>query len=164
MHFCFYPKHDYGCPHVMHCPHLGGAALGTLVHAADEQTEWMDALQRQVDSLRAENTAKYDKIEELTARIEQLERELKAERQKQFKAKKEEPTEADPSEPVQGQKKRGRRWGIRAGIVSGPSSSISWFSFQRRVSAHAAAARSRLGRTASRTITFKKIGSTVSGW
>ncbi len=107
MHFCFYPEHDYGCPHVMHCPHLGGAALGTLVHAADEQTEWMDALQRQVDSLRAENIAKYDKIEELTARIEQLERELKAERQKQFKAKKEEPTEADPSEPVQGQKKRG---------------------------------------------------------
>jgi hypothetical protein len=36
MHFCFYPKDDYGCPHVMHCPHLGGAALGTL----DYWTRW----------------------------------------------------------------------------------------------------------------------------
>jgi hypothetical protein len=58
MHFCFYPKHDYGCPHVSHCPHLGGAALGMLVLAADEQTEWTDSLLRQVDALRTENTAK----------------------------------------------------------------------------------------------------------
>jgi hypothetical protein len=64
MHFCFYPEHDYGCPHVMHCPHLGGAALGSLVLAADEQTEWMEALHRQIDSLRTENTAKCHKIEE----------------------------------------------------------------------------------------------------
>lgn len=44
MHFVFYPKHDYRCPQMMHCPHLGGAALGSLVLAADEQTEWTDAL------------------------------------------------------------------------------------------------------------------------
>ena len=31
MSFVFYPKHQYGCPHVNHCPHLGGAAKG---HAA----------------------------------------------------------------------------------------------------------------------------------
>src|SRR5262249_2781856 len=24
----FYPKHEHGCPHVNHFPHLGGAALG----------------------------------------------------------------------------------------------------------------------------------------
>jgi len=94
MHFCFYPKHDYGCPNVSHCPHLGGAALGTLVLAADEQTEWTDALMRQVDSLQAENADKSRRIEEQTARIGQLERELKAERQKQFKGKKEEPADA----------------------------------------------------------------------
>jgi hypothetical protein len=83
--------------------------LGSLVYAADEQTEWTDALLRQVDALRAENTAKYHKIEEQAARIEQLERELKAERQKQFKAKKEEPAEAESVEvaPTQGPKKRG---------------------------------------------------------
>jgi transposase len=108
MHFCFYPKHEFGCPHVNHCPHLGGAALGTLVLAADEQTEWTDSLLRQIDSLRAEDTAKYHKIEEQAARIEQLERELKAERQKQFKAKKEEPAPAETDEaPAPGPKKRG---------------------------------------------------------
>ena len=109
MHYCFYPKHEYRCPHVNHCPHLGGAALGTLVDAADEQTEWMDALNRQVDSLRAENTVKYRKIEELTARVEQLERELKAERQKQFKSKKEgsDQEESLESALAQGKKRRG---------------------------------------------------------
>lgn len=109
MHFVFYPKHEFGCPHVSHCPHLGGAALGALVDAADEQTEWTDGLCRQVDSLRAENTAKYHKIEEMTARIEQLERELKAERQKQFKCKKEESgaTDLPDAAPAPGPKKRG---------------------------------------------------------
>ena len=108
MHFVFYPKHEFGCPHLSHCPHLGGAALGTLVHAADEQTEWTDALHRQIDSLRAEDTAKYHKIKEQAARIEQLERELKAERQKQFKAKKEEPVQAETVGALApGPKKRG---------------------------------------------------------
>ena len=95
MHFVFYPKHEFGCPHVSRCPHLGGASLHTLVDAADEQTEWTDALLRQIDFLQAENTAKRHKIQEQAARIEQLERELKAERQKQFKAKKEEPAQDD---------------------------------------------------------------------
>jgi hypothetical protein len=109
MHFVFYPKHEFGCPHISHCPHLGGAALGTLVHAADEQTEWTDSLLRQIDSLRAENTAKLHKIEEQAATIEQLRRELKAERPKQFKAQKEEPAEAvtEDAAATRGPKKRG---------------------------------------------------------
>ncbi len=106
MHFVFYPKHEFGCRHVTCCPHLGGAALGTLVYAADEQTEWTDALQRQIDALRAENSAKYEKIQELTARIEQLERELKAERQRQFSSKPAEPSLEVPS-VAEGKKKRG---------------------------------------------------------
>jgi transposase len=108
MQFVFYPKHEYGCPHVRHCPHLGGAALGTLLDAADEQTEWTDALLRQIDSLRAEGATKSHTIEEQAARIEQLQRELKAERQKQFKAKKEEAAEEEPeSAAAKGKKKRG---------------------------------------------------------
>jgi hypothetical protein len=81
MHFVFYPKHEFGCRHVDHCPHLGGASLGWLVHAADERTEWTDSLLRQIDGLRAESASKSDTIAQLAARIEQLECELKAERQ-----------------------------------------------------------------------------------
>jgi transposase len=109
MHFVFYPKHEFGCLHVNHCPHLGGAALGTLVYAADQQTEWTDVLHRQIDALRAEHRVKSDKIAELTARIEQLERELRAERQKQFKATKAEARQEEPPDGLSsaGKKKRG---------------------------------------------------------
>jgi hypothetical protein len=68
MHFVFYPKDEFGCPHVGHCPHLGGAPLSLLVHAADQESEWVNSLQRQIDALREENTAKSHKIQALTAR------------------------------------------------------------------------------------------------
>ncbi len=109
MHFPFYPKHEYACPHVDHCPHLGSASLGFVVHTANANQDQIDLFWRQIDGLRAENTAKYRKIEELTARVEQLERELKAERQKQFKRKKDEPAEEDLPDAASspGAKKRG---------------------------------------------------------
>ena len=114
MQFAFYPKHEYGCPHVSHCPHLGGAALGFLVHAAEECTEWTDSLLRQIDALRTEDTAKGSKIEALTAENEQLKRELKAERQKQFKAtasKDEQEAVPDNNASEAGPKKRGAPMG-----------------------------------------------------
>ena len=164
MHFCFYPKHEFGCPHVDHCPHLGGASLGSLVYAADEQTEWTDSLWRQIDALQAENTAKYHKIEEQAARIEQLERELKAERQKQFKAKKEEPAPAETDEaPAPGPKKRGGRKAIQAGIASGLVNSISWWLCRPQLNVHTAMGRSRPGPIARCTIISRKTGSTASG-
>jgi transposase len=113
MQFAFYPKHEYGCPHVSHCPHLGGAALGFLVYAADEQTEWTDSLLRQIDALRATDAAKGQKIGELEDRVEQLERELKAERQKQFKAtaSKDEQEAVPDNASEAGSKKRGAPMG-----------------------------------------------------
>jgi hypothetical protein len=30
MHFVSYPRHELGCPHVGHSPHLGGAPLSLL--------------------------------------------------------------------------------------------------------------------------------------
>lgn len=108
MLFVFYPKHQYGCPHVDHCPHLGGAGLGSLVFAASKNQEWSDALLRQVDGLREENAAKARVIAEQQERIEQLERELKAERQKQFKAARpDEQVPAEANEPQAEAKKRG---------------------------------------------------------
>ena len=108
MHFVFYPTHEFRCAHVSHCPHLGGAALSTLVDAADEQTEWTDALLRQIDTLRAEGTAKYHQIQELTARVEQLQRALKAERQKQFRRQAEQTgTESSTADALPGPRKHG---------------------------------------------------------
>jgi hypothetical protein len=106
MHFCFHPNHEYACPHVGDCPHLGGAALGLLVRAADYSTEWLNSLLRQIDNLRAQNEAKSRKIDELSGRNEQLERELKAERQKQFQRKPEEPATEDPESASPESKKR----------------------------------------------------------
>ncbi len=37
MSVCFYPKHEFACPSLSHCPHLGGMALGTLVVIASRR-------------------------------------------------------------------------------------------------------------------------------
>jgi transposase len=106
--FVFYPKHQYGCPNVNHCPHLGGAALGSLVFAATEQHEWTDSLWRQIDGLRESEAAQARQIKELKEQLEQVKRELKAERQKQFKATTpEEEVPVDADEPPAEAKKRG---------------------------------------------------------
>ena len=110
MSFVFYPKHEYGCPHVNHCPHLGGVGLGSLVFAADENDEWTDALQRQVDALREESVAKSRRIEEQSQQIEQLKAELKAERQKQFRH-----TQADEEEAADSTAKGGKKRGSPVG-------------------------------------------------
>ena len=52
MGFCFYPHHEYACPHVGRCPHLGGAALGSVVDAANEQGGYLDMLHGQLDASR----------------------------------------------------------------------------------------------------------------
>jgi transposase len=106
--FVFYPKHEYRCPNVMHCPHVGGAALGSVVFQANQNDQRQSWLFRQLDGSREENAAKARRIAELETRVEQLEAELKAERQKQFKAARpeEEPVPCGVSEDHQ-PKKRG---------------------------------------------------------
>ena len=37
MGFSFYSNHEHKCPNVSHCPHLGGATVGTLALLANEQ-------------------------------------------------------------------------------------------------------------------------------
>ena len=49
MSFRFYPKHEYGCEHVGHCPYLGGAALGALVRLASENQVSRQSLHRTID-------------------------------------------------------------------------------------------------------------------
>ncbi|MGV0977073.1 MAG: hypothetical protein ACOYBO_14190, partial [Azonexus sp.] len=84
MQFCFYPKHEYACPQVGHCPHLGGAALGTLVDAASEHDQDLQMLWGQLDFERKRNTQLFDENQQLQAQIQQLKLELKVERQSKF--------------------------------------------------------------------------------
>ncbi len=51
--FSFYPRQEHNCPNVSHCPHLGGAALGTLVLMANEQELSRRALHATIAAERA---------------------------------------------------------------------------------------------------------------
>lgn len=84
MNFCFYPKHEYACPNVSHCPHIGGAALGTLVDAADEQVDYRRMILGQLDYEREQSSRLYEENEQLKSQVAQLKLELKVERQSRF--------------------------------------------------------------------------------
>ena len=82
--------------------------MGSVVYAAAENLDWIDSLLRQVDALHTESAAKSQTIAAQQERIEQLERELKAERQKQFKTTQpDEEVPAKVNEPHAEAKKRG---------------------------------------------------------
>ncbi len=109
MQFVFYPQHEQKCPHVGHCPHLGGAALGTLVQAANEQNQFVAMLQEQLDAARRSAATLLEENERLRQKLEQCQRELKVERQQRFC--KDRPVKEKPDEPqnapLAGGKKRG---------------------------------------------------------
>jgi len=84
MSFSFYPKHDYGCSHISHCPHLGGAALGMVVLAANTSDDVQRRQWLQIAGLREECDKKHDRIVELEKQVEQLKLELRVERQSKF--------------------------------------------------------------------------------
>jgi hypothetical protein len=52
MEFIFYPRLEHSCANVGHCPHLGGASLGTVVSAANENTQYIDMLHGQLAAER----------------------------------------------------------------------------------------------------------------
>jgi hypothetical protein len=85
MEFCFYPRHEYACPHVGHCPHLGGAALGFVVQVANENGEYLDMLHRQLDAERESISKLLAEIESLRTELEQVKLELRLERQNKFR-------------------------------------------------------------------------------
>lgn len=111
MDFCFYPDHEYACPEVEHCPHLGGAALSTLVDEASDQGQYLDMLHGQLDSEREQITKLIAENEELKRQLAQVRLELKLERQRKFACGRDaeyEPTEAAiPLDKSQTGRKRG---------------------------------------------------------
>jgi hypothetical protein len=113
MRFCFYPKHEYACPHVSHCPHLGGAALGNLVLAADENEEFQRMLFGQADYHRKRATRLFNENEALKAEVEQLKLELKVERQSKFATSAD--SEPDDSQPTETDDDRPKKRGAPVG-------------------------------------------------
>ncbi|MBI2480043.1 MAG: hypothetical protein HYV60_15860 [Planctomycetia bacterium] len=84
MQFCFYPQHEHGCPHVSHCPHLGGAALGTLVWNANTSGDTIAGLHRSLDAERKRNSQLVEENLQLEEALKQAKLELKLERQNKF--------------------------------------------------------------------------------
>ena len=84
MPFSFYPHHEHKCPNVSHCPHLGGAALGTLVLLANEQELTRRALHATIDAERARGNRLFEENQRLQKELDQVRLELKLERQNKF--------------------------------------------------------------------------------
>lgn len=84
MSFCFYPKHQFACPQLMHCPHLGGAALGAVVQVANTSDDTIHLLHRQLDAARQSVSDLRAENETLKREVERLKLELKLERQNKF--------------------------------------------------------------------------------
>lgn len=84
MKFCFYPNHEYACPQVCHCPHLGGASLGSVVLAASDHDDHFKMVYGQLDFEREQNIKLLAEIEKLQSDLAQVRLELKLERQGKF--------------------------------------------------------------------------------
>ena len=84
MTFCFYPKLEQSCPNVSHCPHLGGAAIGTVVELANQTRESREYLFRTIDAERATISRLLKENERLQKELDQVKLELKLERQNKF--------------------------------------------------------------------------------
>lgn len=101
MSFCFYPNHEFACPQLKHCPHLGGAALGTLVLLANQADDTFDRLRRQLDAARQSVSELVAENEALQREIERLKLELKLERQTKFATNRQRQADAAESQPVE---------------------------------------------------------------
>lgn len=84
MQFPFYPGHEYACPHVRHCPHLGSASLGTLVLQANTSGQTIDRLHRVINSQRKRISKLVECTLTLEEQLAQAKLELKLERQNKF--------------------------------------------------------------------------------
>ena len=102
MEFCFYPRHEYACPQVDHCPHLGGAAVATLVAEASDHGQYLEMLHGQLDFERARNTKLVVENEELRGQLTQVRLELKLDRQNKFACGRDVKGNAEEGSPTDG--------------------------------------------------------------
>ena len=164
MSFCFYPKHEFACPQLMHCPHLGGAALGAVVHIANTSGDTVDRLYRQLDAARQSVSDLAAENEALKREVERLKLQLKLERQNKFATNRQRQNgvaeDKTPESPSDAQpRKRAPRWAIPAGSAPRrPNTTRSSKSRPRRI------VRTAVGRSVSthrriRPIIFRRTSS-----
>lgn len=96
MSFVFYPKLEQSCPNVRHCPHLGGAAIGTVVSRANDNELYLRQLHGTIDAERKRNSELFEENRRLEKELEQVKLELKLERQNKFSTNR----QKDASKPV----------------------------------------------------------------
>jgi hypothetical protein len=126
MKFSFYPNHQYACPQVGHCPHLGGASLGTLVLAASDHDDHFRMVYGQLDFERERNTKLVAENERLERELAQVRLELKLERQRKFtcgRDRKDDAEEEVPADAVAPATKRDQTAGKRGAPLGHPG----WF-------------------------------------
>ncbi len=111
----FYPKHEYGCKQVRHCPHLGGASLGTLVLLAEANEESREHLYRQLDAERERGNRLFQENESLKKQLAQAKLELKLERQTKFATNQQKQAAATSSGSASSAKARKRKRGAPVG-------------------------------------------------
>lgn len=111
MSFPFYPTLEHSCPKVSCCPHLGGAAVGSVVRLANESQESRQYLFRTIDGQRETISRLLKENDRLKGELEQVKLELKLKRQNKFATNRQKQAAATGSTPKTnaspGNKKRG---------------------------------------------------------
>ena len=95
MSVCFYPQHEFACPNLSHCPHLGGMALGSLVVIANSCDQSFVSSRLTIRGLEERNTELLSQVVTLQAQLDQVKLELKLERQNKFATNKQKQAEAE---------------------------------------------------------------------
>ena len=101
MSFAFYPKHEHACPNVGHCPHLGGASLGSLVQVANYSSQSHENDQRQIRVLREDRDDLLSQVVALEEQLAAVKLELKLERQNKFATNQQKDAAAEPAAAAQ---------------------------------------------------------------
>ena len=97
MSFHFYPKHEFACRNLGHCPHLGGAALATLVMIANSSDQSAESSRLTIRGLEQRNAVLSSQIVSLQTQLDQVKLELKIERQNKFATNRQKQAEAEPA-------------------------------------------------------------------
>ena len=94
--FCFYPQHEFACPNLNHCPHLGGAAFASVVHEANFSDQSREQDSHTIRTLQKTNGKLLSQVVDLQDQLQQAKLELKLERQNKFATNKQKNDSKDP--------------------------------------------------------------------